>query len=472
MDFKDLLRLALRRWKTIAVCFALAVIAAALLSVSATPVYQSTSRVFISSTDVANSTDAYYASAFSSLRVKSYAELATSGSVLKQVADQLHLNLTPGELAGKVSAAVNADTVIIDIVAQDNNARVAQQIAQAEAELLKTYIPEVETPTGKATSPVKATIIDDAGFNPKPISPRTSLNLTVAGILGLLIGLTVAVLRDLLDNTIKTPKDIEATTDAAVMAHIAYDPSMSKTPLLTDINSHDPRNEGFRLLRTNLQFLNLENPPRSFVITSAVPGEGKTSTATNLAIALAQTGKRVLLVDGDLRRPQDARVLGLESSVGLTTVLVNRSELVDAIQHHDPSGIDFLASGPIPPNPTEILQVQPTRDLFDKLRDLYDVVVVDAPPLLPVADAALLATHCDGAILVIRHGRTTKEQLTQATGRLEQVGARLFGLLVNMTPRRSRSGYSYGYGYGYGYGYSPEETTVKAGKRVLGRRRA
>lgn len=212
------------------------------------------------------------------------------------------------------------------------------------------------------------------------------------------------------------------------------------------------------MLRTNLQFLDLGNQPKSFVITSAVPGEGKTSTATNLAIALAQAGKRVLLVDGDLRRPRVAKLLGLESAVGLTTVLVGRSDLADSIQVHQESGVHFLSSGPVPPNPTEILQARATHELFDALRGMYDHVVVDAPPLLPVADAAIMATDVDGAIIVVRHGKTTREQLGQAIARIDQVGGRTFGVVVNMTPRRGK-GYGYGYGYAEVYGYAPEPSS-------------
>ena len=152
------------------------------------------------------------------------------------------------------------------------------------------------------------------------------------------------------------------------------------------------------MLRTNMQFLDLDHQPRCLVISSALQGEGKTMTSTNLAIALAQTGRRTLLIDGDLRRPRVAGLLGLDAAVGLTTVLVGNTDVKDAIQVHEGSGLHFLASGAKPPNPTEILQSRVTHDLIRELCDSYDMVIIDGPPLLPVADAAVLVDHrrrCD-----------------------------------------------------------------------------
>lgn len=418
----------------------------------ATPQYQSTARVFIS-TDATDASQAYLGSAFGTARVQSYADLAGSRELMQKVIKKLNLNLSPAELKSKISASVVTGTVIITINAKDSSPRIAQQIAQAEAEELTGYLTDLETPVGKNASPVKATITDPADYQPNAVAPRTALYLLIAGILGLLLGIGLAVLRDLLDTTVKSPDDLAAIKDSPVMTHVVFDAAVATTPLLADAGTHSDRSEAFRLLRTNLQFLDLDANPKSFVITSAIPGEGKTSTAANLAIVLSQAGKRVLLVDGDLRRPRIAKLLSLESSVGLTTVLVGRSALQDSIQRHEASGVFVLSSGPVPPNPTEILQARATRDLLLNLREMFDVVIIDAPPLLPVADAAIMATDADGAILVVQHGKTTKEQVRMATTRLEQVSAKLYGYVVNMTPRGRNRNDAYGYGYGY-YGDS------------------
>jgi len=431
---------------------AAAVIIAVGISVMATPIYESSAKVFISTdSSGASPMEQYSAALFSTARVQSYTELATSGELMDRVIKRNDLAITEKELASKISASVSPNTAIIQISARDPDARLAQRIAQAEAQELTAYLTDLETPAGKTTSPVKATITDRAQFDSSPVSPKVVLNLGIAVLIGLLFGFALAVLRDVLDTTVKSFDDVEAAVGAPVLAHVGYDSDVPRAPLLTDLQNSPARAESFRLLRTSLQFLDLDRNPTSFVITSSVAGEGKTSTSVNLAISLAQAGRRVLIVDGDLRRPQVAKLLKLESAVGLTTVLVGRSELRDSIQRHA-SGIDVLATGPIPPNPTEILQSIAARDLFKMLRAQYDNVIIDAPPLLPVADAAILATDVDGAIMVVRHGETTREQAKQAVARLHSVGADLFGAVANMTPRR---GADYSYDGYYAYTYTP-----------------
>jgi receptor protein-tyrosine kinase len=356
--------------------------------------------------------------------------------------------------------------MIISIVVRDEDPEQARKIANAEAAEFVEFLEELERPNSSDASQVLATVTDPATYNPDPVAPRTPLNIVVALFIGLLGGCALALARDLLDQTVKAASDVEKAADVPVMAAIGYDPSVDKNPLVLDISSFSPRAEAFRLLRTNLQFLDLDHPPRAIVITSSVSGEGKTTASTNLALALAQAGRRVLLVDGDLRRPRVAQLMGMDGSIGLTTVLVGRTKLEESIQKHAESGVHVLASGPTPPNPSEILQANATHDLLGRLRDAYDVVIIDAPPLLPVADAALLATAADGAIIVTRHGKTTHDQLEASAHRLASVGARTFGVVLNMTPKRFGEA-------NYYYYYAEEaEPKGKGSNRTTGSRRA
>lgn len=449
MDFKTLFRILRRRWKSIAAMFVLALVVSGVITSLTPRAYQSTAKIFVAP-DTSTPEAAYAATFFVQQRVQSYAELARHRQVMESVIDDLGLqNETPESLAGQVSAVVPENTIVLQVQAMNPDPLMAQRIANSVSENLVSFVEELETPKNSDESQVRLTITTPGNYDPTPVKPQVALNLVAAGMIGLVLGVGLALLRDLLDNTVKTAEDVETVTHAPVMASVGVDKAMMKQPLLTDLTGFSPRGEAFRMLRTNLQFLDLDNPPKSLVVTSATAGEGKTSTSTNLAVALAQAGRRVLIVDGDLRRPQVAGLFGLESSVGLTTVLVGRTKLEDSIQRHSPSGVDFLAGGPTPPNPTEVLQAKATKDLLAQLRERYDNVIVDAPPLLPVADAAILATATDGAILVAAHGRTNRDELETAANRLKSVGARLFGTVVNLIPRRAGSGYGEYYYYYY-----------------------
>jgi receptor protein-tyrosine kinase len=444
VDLKHFIQVIRRRWLTIAALFAVAVGVSAAYSFTATPQYESTSKVFITA-DVQNASESYVVSLFTAGRVESYADLATSADLMSRVIDDLDLDLTPEQLASKIDASVIPDTLRIAITTTDPDPRVAQAITRSTADLLTSYLADLETPPGAAQSQVSARVTDPATLETSPVSPQIALNLAVAAIIGLILGVALAIARDILDRRITSLDHVQDVTESPVLSNIGYDPSVRKNPLLSDVGGFAPRTEAFRLLRTNLQFLDLDSQPRSLVITSAVAGEGKTTTATNLGIALAQAGRKVLLVDGDLRRPRVATMLGLDGAVGLTNVLVGNASIEDAIQVHEPTGLHFLATGAKPPNPTEILQSRLASDLLHTLEETYDMVLVDAPPLLPVADAAVLSTITDGSLLVTRHGKTTRDQLREAIGRIDHVHGRLFGIVMNMIPRRSARSYYYYY---------------------------
>ncbi|MGH3330493.1 MAG: polysaccharide biosynthesis tyrosine autokinase [Nocardioidaceae bacterium] len=451
------MRIARRRWKLIAGCLVVAVAAAALVTFQTTPQYSSSARLFVS-TSQTSSDAAYQGSLFSAQRVTSYADLASGQELSRRVIEELGLDMEPSDLSAKISATVVPETVIMEISVTDPDPAQAQRLTQAVAEELTVFVSELETPPGKNNAPIKATVVDPASLPETPVSPQPVRNLGLAGILGLLLGLGAAVLRELLDTTVTSQEDVADATDVSVMGNIAYDAAAAKRPLVTDLGSHAPRVEAFRVLRTNLQFVDVDKDSKVFVVTSSVPEEGKTTTATNLAITLAQAGQEVLLVEADLRRPKISDNLQLETAVGLTTVLVGRIGLEDAVQDYSVENLSVLTSGAIPPNPAELLQSQTMADVLTQMRKLYDVIIVDAPPLLPVTDAALLTAQSDGALVVVRHSKTTRDQLRHSIKRLEAVDGRALGVVLNMVPHRRSSAYGYGdgVGYGYGYGYGPE----------------
>ncbi|WP_183099403.1 polysaccharide biosynthesis tyrosine autokinase [Nocardioides pelophilus] len=444
MELKQFLLVLRRRWRSVVAVFLLGIGVSTGVSLAITPTYQSTAKVFLA-VDVSNATDAYAASFFLNSRAQSYADLAHSSELAERVIDVLDLDMTPAELSDHISSEVVEETSLITITVTDTDPRRAQVIADVVTSEFQAYTEELETAGSSSDSQIFVRVTDAPEYNADPVDPDLVLNIIAGALIGLLLGLTLAVSRELLDRTVRTAEHIGEVTDAPVLASIGFDGDIRGAPLLTDLGAFAPRTEAFRLLRTNLQFIDLDQRARVLVVTSAVPGEGKTMTSTNLAIALAQTGRTVLIIDADLRRPRVASSLGVDPAIGLTTALVGKAQIEDAIQVHEPSGLHVLASGAKPPNPTEILQSRVTHDLIRRLRQSYDMIIIDAPPLLPVADASVLTTLSDGAILVVRHGQTTRDQVTDAVNRVSQVGGRLYGVVVNMVAKRAIGSYYYYY---------------------------
>ncbi|MEV4999797.1 polysaccharide biosynthesis tyrosine autokinase [Nocardioides sp. LML1-1-1.1] len=463
MDFKQFLVVLRRRWLSVLLIVALALGVSAAITFTRTPMYESKAQVLLT-VDVRDTTDAYAANLAITQRAATYAQIAKSTELADLIIKAGGFDMSPEKLASRIAAEVVEGTSLIELKIQDENAREAQKIANVTVAEFADYIQNLEQVTG-ADNTVLVKKTDEATYNPSQVSPTVLLNLVVAGLIGLLLGIGLAVTRELLDRTIRTADHVGELTESPVLASIGFDNDIRSAPLLTDLGGFAARTEAFRLLRTNLQFIDLDHQPRCLVISSAVPGEGKTMTSTNLAVALAQTGRNTLIIDADLRRPRVATTLGLDPAIGLTTALVGKTEIHDAIQVHEASGLHVLASGAKPPNPTEILQSKITHDLIRRLRSSYDMVIIDAPPLLPVADASVLAKLADGVIIVVRHAKTTKDQVNEAINRLNQVGARLYGVVVNMVAKRAVGSYYY-------YYYEETAPTGRGKGSSGGRRRA
>jgi capsular exopolysaccharide synthesis family protein len=449
VDLRDFVRVLRRRWRIVTVLAVLATAAAVAVTALATRIYQADVEVFVSLRDGGGGTtsNAYQGNLFSQERVKSYAKIADSPAVTRAVIRQLELDLTPEQVAGKINATAPTDTVLVDITVKDPSATRARDIANAVATQFAKVVGDLERPAAGQRSPVNVTIVRPAALPASPVSPRPAINVALGLLVGLALGVGLAVLRETLDTTVKTSEDLQALTGSSALGIIAYDPHAVKNPLVSQLDSRSGRGEAFRTLRTNLRFADVDDPPRVVVLTSSVAAEGKTTTICNLAITLASAGVRVVLVEGDLRRPRVADYMGLEGAVGLTDVLIGRAALGDTLQPWGNSTLAVLASGALPPNPSELLGSAQMHELLATLRGHADIVLVDAPPLLPVTDAAVLAREGDGAIVVVRHGRTTREQVTRALEALRSVDARVLGTVLNMAP----SGGAHGYGYGYGY---------------------
>lgn len=446
VDLRTYLSVLRRRKITLALCTLVAIGLAWLVVERATPQYASTAQLFIS-TPGSDQIGEYQGGLFSQARVSSYAEIVTGKAIAQRVVDELGLHESATALSGQVSSHVVPSTVLLDVTVTDASPSRARTLAEAFASQLRSAIAQLETPPGKAVSPVKATLVDPAPLPTQPVSPRAARDIGLAAVLGLLLGLGVAVLRETMDTSVNSDEDAVAVTHAPVLGRIPYDSGAPKYPLITDVRSTTARVEATRMLRTNLQYVGVDSASMVLVVTSSVPQEGKTTATANLAIAAATAGQSVVLVEGDLRRGRLAEYLHLEASVGLTTLLIGRTQLDETLQPWGQGGLDVITSGAIPPNPAELLQSQAMKRLLETLRARYDLVIIDSPPLLPVTDAAVLAAQADGALIVVRHAKTTKDQLGQAYRHLASVEARVLGTVINMVHRSAASQYDYAYGY-------------------------
>jgi capsular exopolysaccharide synthesis family protein len=455
------------------------------LTLLTTKVYQANTQIFASSSSagVTDSSNINNSNTFLAARVQSYTEFATSPQVLKEVLanptvtstfkDKHRTALSQQELASKISADAPLNKVLINLHVTDVNPYIASTLANALAKAFNLVVPNTEQgiPTvndkGKVTGSTPAVqleVIHPATVPSTPVKPNKVLNIGLGIVLGLLIGIGVAVVREVLDNTVKGAKDFEEM-GVPLLAQVAFDKRAVRSPIAFRGDAHSARSEAYRQLRTNLQFVDVDNPPRIIAVTSAVPGEGKSMTAINLAAALAEAGGRVCLIEADLRRPSIAKALGLVSDVGFTTVVIGKAPVETVLQNAG-KNLAVLTCGPIPPNPSELLISQHAKQVIFDIAEKVDFVIIDTPPLLPVTDGAEIATIADATLLVHRAAKTTRDQAIRSIQALEKVGKRPVGVILNMVTRGGGGGrYDYEYGYYYS-AYRPSKDATPAATTV------
>src|SRR5664280_2393625 len=432
VELRDYIRVLRKQWVLIALTTALAVAAAIGYTVRATPLYQSSIKLFVSAQERTTDTSstAYQGGLFSQQRAKSYADLLSGPRVADSVVSSLRLPMTPAQLQSKITAQALPDTVLLTASVTDTNRAQAQRLANEVGVQFAALVEQLERPPTGGPAPIKVEVVENARLPGGPVSPQPTRNVGLALVLGLLLGVGLAVLRETLDTTVKSTQDIQERVGAPVLGVIGFDPEAKTRPLIVQADPHSGRAEAFRQLRTNLQFVDVDHRPTSIVMTSSVSEEGKTTTTANLAISLSQAGIRVALLEGDLRRPRMPEYLGIEDAVGLTTVLVGRASLDDALQPWGDAGLLVLPRGATPPNPSELLGSQGMADLLRELERRVDLVLIDAPPLLPVTDAAVLSVIASGSLLIVQHGHTKREQVRTAVEALRHVDAHLYGVVT------------------------------------------
>ena len=440
-----LIELVRRRWVWLVAGPVLGVLLAGVWAWSSTPTHRASSSVFFSLQFGESASALVQGSTYTQSQVTSYAQLATSPVVLQPVIDELGLDVDARALAAQVSAAPPVDTVIVEVTVTDPSAVQSARIADAVVASLSATV-EGLSPTDATGQPtVRATTVAPAEVPGSSSTPRVGLGLAVGVLLGLLAGLGAAWVRELLDTRVRDAADLAALTDRPVIGTIDADRSGIDRRVVVTAEPHSRQAEAFRQLRTNLRFLDVpgEAPDlRTIMITSSVAAEGKSTVAANLAAALAGTGERVLLLDADLRRPSVADLLGLEGAVGLSDVLIGQATIADVVQDWGTGGLEVLTAGAVPPNPAELPGSPMMAQVLAGLRTTYRYVVVDAAPLLPVADSAILSHAVDGTALVGNVTKVTRHQLTEGLAILERASARVLGVVLNQV-RRADDVYGY-----------------------------
>ena len=450
MELREIGRILRASWWLPVVGMLVLAVAALGLSLVATPQYTAQSQLFVSSSQSSSPTEALTGSQFSQQRVSSYARLLTGDDLAARVVERLGLTTSPRDLADQVQATAVTDTVLIDLRVTDESPQRARDIAEAIGVEFRDMVSELETPLGESVPPVKVSVTQSPQVPDEASSPQTVRNVLLGAVAGLLLGAGIAVARARLDRSVKEAEQIEGLAGAPVIGTILRDDSFGSTHVIERGGSQRVA-EDYRQLRNNIQFLNVDDPPRTFLVTSALPSEGKTTAVVNLGLALADAGRSVVIVEADLRRPKVTSYLRMVEGVGLTNILSGSADLDDVLQEYSDRGLSVIAAGPTPPNPGELLASSQMAALIGKLRGRFEYVLVDGPPLLPVADSSGFAATVDGVLVSVRYGSTTREQFQQATATLHRVDAKVLGVVLNIVPQKAATGDAYGYGHEYGY---------------------
>lgn len=441
MELSRYFNVLLRGWKFIAAGALVVGFIAGVVSMTATPQYRATTTLFFYLSGADSTTQLLQGSTYAQNQVRSFALLAQQPVVLDPVINELGLSETSVQLSKRVSTTVPLDTVVMDISVTDTSPTQAAAIANAIGTQMGRAINGLTPGDGTATTTptVQVSTIAPATVPQYAFSPNTKLNVAIGLLLGALIGAAYVVIRALTSNRVSDAEVVKQITDAPVVGNIPFNPSATSGSVI-DSEPTSAQAEAYRRLGANFGFLNYRNSLGAIVVTSCLPNEGKSTTTLNLAIALSQN-LRVVVVDADLRRPSIARLTGLPDGIGLSGVLMGRANVADVLQDWRRGQIKVLTAGQIPPNPAALLDSEPMHQLLADLRQHCDLVILDSAPVLPTSDATILSRDLGGVLVVVDAKRTKRGDLQRCLENLSLAGGKILGLILNKTEDKTAAAY-------------------------------
>jgi succinoglycan biosynthesis transport protein ExoP len=449
VELRQILQIARKWWWLIVVSTMVAAGVSFQVSAMLPPVYRATTSLLVR---VGGSTDEYTAILTSEHLAATYKELLTKRPFIEATAQTLGLD--PRQTEEKIRVRLVPNTSLIELTVEDSDPRLAAEIANG---IVAAFM-QIARESGGIRDR-ELVVVEPAAEPLEPVSPRKLSNTLVAAMVGFLLVSGIVFLIEYLDDTIKTPEDVNRALGLNTLGTIGR-LAKREDELVVAAQPFSPLAEAFRVLRTNVRFSSMDRPLQTLLVTSPNLAEGKSNTTANLAVAMAQAGLSVLAVDADLRRPRLHQLFDLdlheegagESSLGGLTGSLLEGCTDGRLQPTQVENLRVLPSGELPPNPAEMVSSQHMQKLLHELTQQVDVVLIDSPPVLPVADATALAQAVDGVLLVLEAGKTRRQAARHAMESLRQVGANLVGVVLNAVPTHRGSYYYYHETYGDGRG--------------------
>jgi len=409
------------------------------VSKAMTPTYRASATLLVNQTQTPG-VIAYNDILASERLTKTYRELVTKRPVLEEVIDRVGEPKDSETLRDMLSVSVMRDTQLLRLSVESEDAVQATILANATAQAFIEQNDETDL-----SRPGSVSVVEPAAVPSSPVKPRVVFNVILGLIAGLMVAGGLILLMEYLDDTVKSEQDVEQAAGLATLGVVMRFGRRGSLQPVTGYGSRSAPAEAYRSIRTSVRFATMDQSGQVLLVTSANPLEGKSTTAANLAVSMAQAGRRVVLVDADLRKPTLHQVFKLDNRVGLTSALLSGDGARSCIQPSAFDNLSLLTSGPLPPNPSELLSSGRMRDLLEALRREADVVIMDGPPALVVTDATLLAALADGTIVVVAAGHTRSAALRQAVDGLSRATDRLLGAVLNKAARRGAPTYHHYY---------------------------